>query len=82
MDKLHNEELHGLYVLTNIRVTKSRRMKWVRHLVCVKEMRNAYTILVGKPEGKKARGRPSCRWKDDIRMWRAVVKTIVNLRVL
>jgi hypothetical protein len=32
------------------------------------EMRNAYTILVGKPEGKRPLGRPRCRWEDDIRM--------------
>jgi hypothetical protein len=31
---------------------KSRRMKWVGHVARVGEMRNAYTILVGKPEGK------------------------------
>jgi hypothetical protein len=31
-------------------------------------MRNAYKILVGKPEGKKALGRPRRRWEDNIRM--------------
>jgi hypothetical protein len=30
-------------------------------------MRNAYKILVGKPEGKKPLGRPSRRWEDNIR---------------
>jgi hypothetical protein len=28
----------------------------------------AYSILVGKPEGKTSLGRPRRRWKDDIRM--------------
>jgi hypothetical protein len=32
------------------------------------EMRNAYEILVGEPEGKRPRGRFSSRWKDNIRM--------------
>jgi hypothetical protein len=32
------------------------------------EKRNAYRILVGKPEGKKPLGRPRCRWEDNIRM--------------
>jgi hypothetical protein len=33
------------------------------------EMRNAYGVLVGKPEGKKRPlGRPRCRRKDNIRM--------------
>jgi hypothetical protein len=31
-------------------------------------MRNAYTILVGKPEGKRPLGRPRRRWKDNIKM--------------
>jgi hypothetical protein len=32
------------------------------------EIRNAYNILVGKPEGKRPHGRPRHRWKDNIRM--------------
>jgi hypothetical protein len=31
-------------------------------------MRNAYKILVGNPEGKRALGRPSCRWKYNVKM--------------
>jgi hypothetical protein len=30
--------------------------------------RNAYGILVGKPEGKMALGRPRHRWQDSIKM--------------
>jgi hypothetical protein len=30
--------------------------------------RNAYRILVGKPEGKRPLGRPRGRWEDNIRM--------------
>jgi hypothetical protein len=32
------------------------------------EKRNAYRILVGKPEGKRTLGRPRCRWVDNIKM--------------
>jgi hypothetical protein len=32
------------------------------------EKRNAYRILVGKPEGKRPLGRPRCMWVDDIKM--------------
>jgi hypothetical protein len=32
------------------------------------EKRNAYRLLVGKPEGKSPIGRPRCRWMDNIRM--------------
>jgi hypothetical protein len=36
------------------------------------EMRNAYNILVGKPEGKRPLGRPRRGWEDNIRMDRGV----------
>jgi hypothetical protein len=31
-------------------------------------MRNAYKILVGKPEGKRPLGRPRHRWEDNIKL--------------
>jgi hypothetical protein len=50
--KLHNEELHNLYSSPDIiRMIKSRTMRWVRHVARMRETRNAYRILVGKPEG-------------------------------
>jgi hypothetical protein len=66
------------------------------------ERRNAYRLLVGKPEGKRTLGRPRRRWVDNIRMdieevgwgdvdwiglaqdrnrWRALVNSVLNLRV-
>jgi hypothetical protein len=32
------------------------------------EVRNAYSILVGKPEGRRPLGRPRRRWEDNIGM--------------
>jgi hypothetical protein len=34
----------------------------------VGETRNAYSILVGKSEGKRLLARPRCTWEDNIRM--------------
>jgi hypothetical protein len=31
-------------------------------------MRNAYNILIGKPEGRRLLGRPRHRWEGNIRM--------------
>jgi hypothetical protein len=60
--KLHNEELHNLYSSPNIiRMFKSRRMRWAGHAARMGETRNAYRILVGKPEGKRPLGRPRRR---------------------
>jgi hypothetical protein len=67
--KLHNEELHNLYSSPNIiRMIKSRRMRWERHITQMGETRNAYRILVGKPEGKTPLGRSRRRWVDNIKM--------------
>jgi len=30
----------------------------------MEEMRNTYNVLVGKPEGKRLLGRPSCRCRE------------------
>jgi hypothetical protein len=37
---------------------KSRRIRWAGHVARMVEKRNAYRILVGKPEGKRPQGRP------------------------
>ena len=51
--RLRNEELNDLYSSPNIvRVIKSRRMRWARHVTRVGEERGAYRVLVGKPEGR------------------------------
>jgi hypothetical protein len=101
--KLHNEELHSFYSSPSIiRVIKSRRMRWAGLVARMGEKRNAYRILLGKPEGKRPLGRPRRRWVDNVNMdlreigwddvdwidmaqdrdqWRALVNTVLNLRV-
>jgi hypothetical protein len=77
-------------------------MSWAGHVARRGEKRNAYRILVGKPEGKRQLERPRRRWVDNIKMdlreigwdavewidmaqdgdqWRALVNTVLNLRV-
>jgi hypothetical protein len=99
-----NEELHNLYSSPSIIIIiKSRRMRWAGHVARMRDRRNAYRILVEKPEGRRSLGRPRCRWMDNIitdlreigrvgmsmdwidlahdREWRALVNTVMNLRV-
>ena len=65
--KLHNEELNDLYSVPSIvRVIKSRRMRWVRHVARI--VRGVYRVLVGIPEGKIPLGRLRRRWEDNIKM--------------
>ena len=67
--KLHNEELNDLYSSPNVtRVIKSRRMRWVRQVVCMGERRGVYRVLVGKLEGKRPLGRPRRRLVDNIKI--------------
>jgi hypothetical protein len=101
--KLHNEELHGLYSSPSIvRVIKARRMRWAGHVARMGEVRGAYNIFFGRPEGRRPLGRLRRRWEDNIKMdlseigfgdvnwihlaqdkdrWRALVNTVMNLRV-
>jgi hypothetical protein len=81
---------------------KPRRTTWAGNVARMGEKRNAYGILVGKPEGKRSVGRPRRRWVDNIKIdfretgwdgmdwidmaqdrdqWRALVNTVMNLRV-
>jgi hypothetical protein len=62
--KLHNEELHDLYSSPSIiRIIKARRMRWAGHVARMWEKRNAYMLLVGKPEGRSPLRRSSFgRW--------------------
>jgi hypothetical protein len=60
-EKLQNEELHNMYSSPNIiRMIKSRRMRSAGNVVHMGSM--------GKPEGKRPLGRPSCRYEENIKM--------------
>jgi hypothetical protein len=67
--KLHNGELRDFYSSPSIiRIIKSRRMRWAGHVARLEERRNAYRLLVAKPEAKKPLGRPRRRWVDNVKM--------------
>jgi hypothetical protein len=67
--KLLKEELHNLYSSSSIiRMIKSRRMRWARHVARLREKRNECRILVGKTEFKRPLGRPRRRRVNNIKM--------------
>jgi hypothetical protein len=67
--KLHNEELRDLYSSPSIiRIMNARRMRWAGHVARMGENMNAYSLFVGKPEGRRPLGRPRRRWVDNIKM--------------
>ena len=67
--KLHNEELNDLYCSPNfIRVIKSRKIRWAKHVARMGERMGVYRVLVVKHEGKRPLGRPRCRWEVNIKM--------------
>jgi hypothetical protein len=68
--RLHNKELYALYSSPNIsRVIKSRRLRWTGHVARMRKRIVAYSVLVGKPEGKRSLGRPKHRWEDNIKVY-------------
>jgi len=42
-------------------------MRWAGHVACMGEERGVYSVLVGKPEGRRPLGRPRRRWVDNNR---------------
>jgi hypothetical protein len=67
--KIHNEELNDLYGSpNNVRVIKSRRMRWVAYVTRMGERRGLYRVLVGKTMGNSPLERPRRRWEDNIKM--------------
>ena len=51
-----------------IRNFKSRRLRWAGHEARMEQFRNAYKVLMGKPEGRTPLGRPRRRWEEGIEM--------------
>jgi hypothetical protein len=56
------------FVICVIRIIKSRRMSWAGHVARMGEKRNAYSLLVGKPERKRPLGKPRRMLVDNIKM--------------
>jgi hypothetical protein len=42
-------------------------MRWAGHVARIGEKRDAYRILVERPEGRRQLGRPRRRWEDNIK---------------
>ena len=67
--RLQNKDLNDFYSSPNvIRLIKSRRMRWMRHVACMEASRDVYGVLVGKPEAKRPHGRARRRREDNIKM--------------
>ena len=52
----------------NVRVIKSRRMRWEGHVACMGERRGVYRVLMGKCERKRPLRGPKRRWENNMRI--------------
>jgi hypothetical protein len=43
-------------------------MRWPGYVAGLNKIRNAFKIVLGKPDKKKLLRRPRLRWKDNIKM--------------
>jgi hypothetical protein len=68
-ESLDSGEHHNLYSSPNIiRQIRSRRMRGVGHVACMREDRKVYKVLVAKPKGKRRLRRLRHRWEDGIKV--------------
>jgi hypothetical protein len=61
--KIHNRELHLLYSSNIITLVKSWRVRSARYAVFMGQMRIAYNVSVGNPEGKRILAKVNIKWK-------------------
>ena len=58
----HNKEIYELYFPPNVMwVFKSGIIRWTERVVRMGDRKRVYSVLVGKPEGKRLPGRPRHR---------------------
>ena len=57
--------MFALFTQYTIRV-KSRRLRWEGNVATLEENRIAFTILTGKPTGKRPLRMPRGRWEGNI----------------
>jgi hypothetical protein len=50
--RLHNKDLHALYLSPNIILVIKPRIRWPVHVARMRERSGAYGVLVRKPEGR------------------------------
>jgi hypothetical protein len=63
--RLHSEELNNLYSSPNItRMIIPRIMRWAGYVACMRDRRGAYTVLVGRPDGRRPYGKSRRRWEN------------------
>jgi len=77
--RLLKEELHDLCSPPDvIWVMKLGRMRWAGHEAHVWKRRGAYSVLVGRCEGKGPLGRLRCRWEDNMKVDVQEVRWVVG----
>ena len=51
-----------------VRANKFRRLRWEDHVAKMEDNKSVFTIITGKPTGKRPLGRLRRRWEGNIRI--------------
>jgi hypothetical protein len=66
--RLHNEELYNLYSTKCYSGDKIKKNEMGRASNQYGEISSAYSLLVGRPEGRRQLRRSRCKWEDNVKM--------------
>ena len=73
--RLYNEELRILYRSPNIvSMIMSKRLRWAGRVARMKDGRSSFKIWSSTP---RPLGRPKCRGKDDIKIYKTIILPVV-----
>lgn len=64
--RMNHELLQEVQNIDIVRVIKQQRVRWLGHVWRAGERATIYSMLVWDPGGKRRKGRPRCRWIQEV----------------
>jgi hypothetical protein len=55
---------------------RSRKLRWAGHVACMMKERDAFNVLVVRPEGRRPFVKPKRRWDNNIKMYHKKIECL------